>query len=112
MFGGAGEPIKTPHDNHIKLPLASVIHEFVKFRARVFCTGLADINVFADQIKSSGRAVSPKITDLKLTTLVLGADTSIDSDSQGYVLPDRKRKRLFFAHSAFPTRSTTEDIRI
>jgi hypothetical protein len=57
MLGGARESVKAPHYDCVKLPLASVAHQFIKFWARVFSAGLAYVNVFADKVKSSRRAV-------------------------------------------------------
>ena len=33
VFGGAGEPIKAPHHDRVELPLAGVVHQFIKLRA-------------------------------------------------------------------------------
>jgi hypothetical protein len=101
VFGGAGEAIKTPHHNCVELPLPGVVHQFIKFRARVFCARLAHVNVFANQFKSSGRAVGPQITYLQLAALVLRADTRIYSDSHELVLQCGERKRLYFRSPRF-----------
>jgi hypothetical protein len=107
VLGGPGEPIKAPYHNRIELPLPGVVHQFIEFGARVFSAGLPHVYVFANQIKSSRRAVGPQIADLKLTALVLRADPSIDGDSHGVVLRGEERKTGNFRSPRFPPSTTT-----
>jgi hypothetical protein len=97
MFGGEGEAINTPHHDCVELPLPGVVHQFIKIRARVFRAGLAHVNAFADQIKSSRPAVGPEIADLKLATLTFAAYPSLDFDSHASNLRGDEREQLFSA---------------
>jgi hypothetical protein len=54
----------------------------------------------------------PQIRYLQLATLILRADACIDSDSHNSGQRSGERNQLFFAHSPFPTPSTTMNIRI
>jgi hypothetical protein len=62
---------------------------------------LTYINIFANEVKSPRGAVGAQIADLQFATLVLRADTGVDSDSHNSVLRGRERNRLISAHGAF-----------
>ena len=62
----------------------------------VFRARLADVNVFADKIKSPSRAVSSQIAQLHFAALVFRGDTGVYSDSHGAVPRDCERKQLTF----------------
>lgn len=64
------------------------------FHSIVANRALAHINILALQGKPSGGAVGTQVAELKVATLVFGADTSVDSDSHGFVLPPWETGKL------------------
>ncbi len=101
MFRAAGEPIKAPHHDYVKLPLPGVVHQYIKFGSRVFRAGLAHINVFANEIKSPSRAVGPQIAHLQLAALVFSADARVYSYSHELDLLRGSGKAKFCAQRVF-----------
>jgi hypothetical protein len=94
MFRGACEPIKAPHHYCVKLPFASVAHQYIKFGTGVFRPRLAHVNVFADKIKSPRSAVGSEIAGLHFATLIFRADACVYCDSHVFVLRRDERERL------------------
>jgi hypothetical protein len=57
MAAGSRQPIESPNQNCVKFPLASVGHHLVQLGTVVFGTGLAHVNILADDNQLTGRAV-------------------------------------------------------
>src|ERR1035437_7597563 len=70
MLGASSEAVKAPNHDGVELPLTCVGHEFVKFGTRVLRSGMADVDVLADDSETPSRAVRPEVAHLHIAALV------------------------------------------
>jgi hypothetical protein len=59
MGYGAGEPIKFPNNNDIKLPLVGIGHKTIQLWPRVLCPADSFVSEFANNLPTPALAVFP-----------------------------------------------------